>query len=99
MARHVYGLQRILSGRKNCTVGDLLVSHRHPLPAESVYIHTQAIAQRNSSPHMIRMPVLDEDAPDAAALCSRLHNGIQVDAIVPARSTDQRTLGTHAQKH
>src|SRR5260370_40798749 len=99
MAGRVYGLQCILSGRKNCTAGDLLVSHRHPLPAESVYIYTQAIAQRNSSSHMIGMPVRDEDAPDAAALRSRLHNGIQGGAIVNGRINDQRTLGTTAKKN
>src|SRR5260370_28770618 len=44
------------------------------------------------------MPGRDGEAPDAAAPRSRLHNGIQVGAIVHGRINDQRAMGTTA-KH
>src|SRR5229473_501032 len=45
---------------------------------------------------VIDLPVDDKDSRDAAAHRSRLHNGIQVGAIVHGRINDQRTLGTTA---
>src|SRR5260370_2931053 len=92
MTRCMDSFQRILTGWKCLAVGHFDICHRHALATEGVSGNVQARAQGLRSPHMVRVSVRDENAPDAAAFIALSHECIEIRCIINRRIDNDCTL-------